>query len=138
MRRKPTETVQVNLRIKESERRKLEAAALRNGVSLNAEMAARLARTFRQTAALEIDQLAENVGRYLGPLVANTHDLMMSGEAARAVDELIALVQPLLAVGSIAGPAGAEIRAAIDKILVNKHAVEIEARLRLIKIGAQS
>jgi hypothetical protein len=138
MRRKPTETVQVNLRIKELERRRLEAAAQKNGVSLNAEMAARLARTFRQGEEWEANQLVENVNRYLGPVVANAHELAMSGEAARAVDELIALVQPLLAVGSIAGPAGAEIRAAIDKILVNKHAVEIEARLRLIKIGAQS
>src|SRR5271167_3600851 len=96
MRRKPTDTVQINLRIKEAERRKLEAAAKSNGVSLNAEMAARIARTFRQTAMLEIDQLNENASRYLGPLLADVHELNKRGDLMQAADKVIALIQPLL------------------------------------------
>jgi Arc-like DNA binding domain len=42
MPRRPTETVQVNLRMKESLRRQLEDAAKANEVSLNAEMIRRL------------------------------------------------------------------------------------------------
>jgi hypothetical protein len=136
--RKPTAVVQVKLRIREAERLKLEAAAKRNGVTMNGEMAARIARTFRDQAALEISQLVEDVRRSLGPLLADTHDLMMSGEAARSADELVALVQPLLTAGAIAGPAVAQIGAAIEKYLVTKRAAEIEARLRLVRIGAQS
>src|SRR5271169_303317 len=120
MRRKPTDVVQINLRIREAERRKLEAAAKSNAVSLNAEMAARIARTFRQTAMLEVDQLAENVGRYLKPLLADAHELAKGGDLVRAADELIALIQPLLATRLIDGPSGAEIRAAIDKYSVVK------------------
>ena len=41
MARGPTDVVQVKLRIKERERRQLEAAAESNGTTLNGEMAAR-------------------------------------------------------------------------------------------------
>jgi hypothetical protein len=140
MRRKPTDIVQINLRIRELERRKLEAAAKKSGVSLNGEMAARIARTFRQTAEWEANQLAENVSRFLGPLLADVHELTKSGELIRAADELIALIQPLLAIGLIDGPAGAEIRAAIERYSVVKRMIEIEAGRRLGKMntaGAQ-
>jgi hypothetical protein len=135
--RNPAETVQVNLRIKEAERLRVEAAARENGVSLNAEMAARLARTFRQGDEWEANQLVENVRRSFGPLVEKAHEMAMSAEAERAVDALVALIQPLLAAGSIAGPAAAEIKAAIDTILANRGAREAEARIRLARIGAQ-
>jgi hypothetical protein len=46
MPRKPTETVQVNLRIRESLRRQLDASAQANNNSLNAEMIERLTKSF--------------------------------------------------------------------------------------------
>ncbi len=63
--RRPRDIVQVNLRIRESERRQLEAAAKRNMTSLNAEMASRIVRSFEQEHVLQIDGLAENVSRAL-------------------------------------------------------------------------
>jgi hypothetical protein len=46
MPRKPTDTIQVNLRIKEALRRRLEAAAKKRDVSLNFEMVDRLKESF--------------------------------------------------------------------------------------------
>ena len=131
MRRKPTETVQVNLRIKKAERRKLEAAAQKNGVSLNAEMAARLARTFRQGEEWEANQLAENVNRFLEPLLANVHELTKLGDLIQAADDLVALIRP-------EDPAA---DAALGKYREVKHMISIEAGRRLGKMntaGAQS
>jgi hypothetical protein len=50
-RRKPMQVVQVNLRLREALRRKLEAAARQRGVSLNFEMTDRLAKSFDQEEA---------------------------------------------------------------------------------------
>jgi|SRR5208283_1562586 len=139
--RKPTATVQVNLRIKERERRRLEAAAERNGVSMNAEIGARIARTFRETATLEIDQLLENARRSLGPLADAAHERAQIADLIHAADKLVGLVQPLLAIGLIDGPAGAEIRATIDNYILVKRAIDIEAGIRLRSArmpGAQS
>ncbi|HZZ23189.1 MAG TPA: hypothetical protein VFE60_11715 [Roseiarcus sp.] len=133
MLRKLTDTVQINLRIKEAERRRLEAAAKDNGVSINAEMAARLARTFRQTAMLEIDQLAENVSRFLKPLLADAHELAKSGDLIRAADDMAAL----LASSSSDQDA---ITAAIDRYGKVKRMIEIEAGIRVRQMhttGAQ-
>jgi len=134
MRRKPTDTVQINLRLKEAERRKLEAAAKRNGVSINSEMTSRIARTFRDTAMIDADQAAENISRQLGPLLADTHELNKQGDLIRAADALISLIQPLLATRLIDGPTGDEIRAAIDRLIVVKRMIEIEAGRRLSRM----
>jgi len=48
LRRPANETVQVNLRIKESFRRRIEQSAEKAGVSLNAEMVRRLEESYRQ------------------------------------------------------------------------------------------
>lgn len=136
--RNPTAFVQVKLRIRGAEHAQLAAAAKRNGVTMSGEMAARLARTLRDQGTYEVSQMAVDVRRALGPLLENAHAVAMSGEAARAADDLVALVQPLLDAGVIDGPTGAEIRAAIDRYIVTKRASEIVARQRLIKIGASS
>jgi|SRR6516225_2868500 hypothetical protein len=47
LQRAPSETVQVNLRIKESFRRRLERSAEKGRVSLNAEMVRRLKESYR-------------------------------------------------------------------------------------------
>jgi hypothetical protein len=92
MDRNPTDTVQINLRIKERERAQLAAAAEANGVSLNAEMAARLARSLRQAKEWEADQLAENVSRYLGPLATDVHGIAMRGDLIRVAGVMAALL----------------------------------------------
>jgi hypothetical protein len=58
--RKPTEVVQVNLRIKESLRRRLERAAMASGSSLNAEMIERLEKSFQnEDLRPKLDNLTE-------------------------------------------------------------------------------
>jgi hypothetical protein len=131
MPRKPTETVQVNLRIKESERRKLEAAAERNHVSLNAEMAARLQRSLEQRELLTMNQVFENVERGLRPLLNNIHELNKSGDLIRAVDALIDRILPLLAARVIDGREAEAINLTIGKVQSVKRMIEIEAGQRL-------
>lgn len=132
--RRPRDMVQVNLRIREFERRQLEAAAKRNMTSLNAEMAARIMRSFEQEHALMIDQLAENVSRALMPLLGDAHELAKFGDLTRAVDGLLGLVQPLLATKVIAGPTADAIRTAIGKISSVRRMIEIEAGQRLAQM----
>jgi hypothetical protein len=52
MKRKPSDQVQLKLRIREELRRKLEKEAKAKGVSLNSEMALRLARSFEREESL--------------------------------------------------------------------------------------
>jgi hypothetical protein len=61
MPRKPTDTIQVNLRIKEALRRRLEVAAKKRDVSLNFEMVDRLKASFDQDAHRTIDEAASRI-----------------------------------------------------------------------------
>jgi hypothetical protein len=61
MARKPAETVQVNLRIKEGMRRQLEREAHAHRVSLNKEMLLRLEDSFEKTAKRDLDDIASNM-----------------------------------------------------------------------------
>jgi hypothetical protein len=61
MARKPAETVQVNLRIKEGMRRQLEREAHAHRVSLNKEMLLRLEESFEKTAKRELDGIASDM-----------------------------------------------------------------------------
>jgi len=61
MPRKPAETVQVNLRMKESFRRRLEAEARTHRVSLNKEMMLRLEDSFEKTARRSLDSIAADM-----------------------------------------------------------------------------
>ena len=129
--RKPTDTVQVNLRIKESERRRLEQAAKKSGVSLNGEMAARPERTLEQEWFLTIDQLGENVKRALYPLLEGAHELNKQGDLIRATEALIKHIQPLLAARIIAGPTGEVLRQMIEKVQLAISTIENDAAMRL-------
>ena len=61
MPRKPTETVQVNLRMKESLRRKLEREASKHFVSLNKEMTMRIEDSFEKAARGTFESLAADM-----------------------------------------------------------------------------
>jgi hypothetical protein len=61
MARKPTDVVQVNLRLRERLRRKLEQAARKRQVSLNYEMMWRLEQSFEQISARSIDDIARDL-----------------------------------------------------------------------------
>ena len=124
MPRKPTETVQINLRIKEAERRQLEASAKERQISMNAEITMRLAQTFQQQQLLDVDLAHENMKRELGPMLVDINELNRSSELTRAVDILIRHIQPLLAARIIDGPTGQAIREDIEAIRLAESAIE--------------
>ena len=132
MPRRPSETVvQVNLRIKESERRRLERAAQDHHTSLNAEMAARLQQTFEQEQLGTIAQVHENLERGLLPLLGNIHELAKFGDLIRATEALILLIQPLVIAGTIGGPDAEAIKHAVAGIQTITKMIEREAGQRL-------
>jgi HicB family len=61
MARRPNETVQINLRLKESLRRKLEREALKHGISLNIEMRVRLEDSFKAQAMHNLEDVANDL-----------------------------------------------------------------------------
>jgi hypothetical protein len=63
MRRKPTTTVQVNLRIKEEFRRKLEAEAKREEISLNQLVRQRLDDSLEQKAKQSLAEISSDIER---------------------------------------------------------------------------
>jgi len=125
-RRQPTDTVQVNLRIKESERRQLAAAAEANDVSLNAEMAHRLAQSFEQRTLLSIRQTQEDLETFLLPMLSNFHELQQQETLAQAVGKLVDRLQPLLAAKVIDGPEGERIKRDIGEIRAAIRVIELE------------
>jgi hypothetical protein len=134
MPRKPADIAHINLRIRENLRRKLEREAEKHRASLNAEIAARLQQTFEQQQLLTSDQLVENVGRALLPLLEGAHELNKQGDLVRAAEALIKRLQPLLAVRVIAGPEGEAVRQAIEKTQVAIKVIEDEVGKRLRKM----
>jgi hypothetical protein len=91
--RTPSATVAFKLRMKETERSQLEAAAQRNRVSMNNEIRARLAQSFRSTGAYEATQAAIDVRRILGPMLGALHELAEAGALIQATDSVVACAQ---------------------------------------------
>jgi hypothetical protein len=120
MRRNPNDVVQVKLRIRESERLLLVAAAERNMTTLNGEIGSRI----RQREMLDAWRLAQDVGRCLAPLIDNAHELAKSGDLIRAADDMAAL----LASNSSDQDA---ITAAIARYGKVKRMIEIDAGIRI-------
>ena len=61
MARRPNETVQTNLRIKEGLRRTLEREAQNHGVSFNKEILLRIEASFDSSARRDLDTIAEDM-----------------------------------------------------------------------------
>jgi hypothetical protein len=69
--RKPAETVQVNLRMKEVMRRRLDQAAKKHGVSLNAEMMRRLEESFTQEEQRSLKEVTKRLELVAESLVSS-------------------------------------------------------------------
>jgi hypothetical protein len=82
--RKPRETVQINLRIKEELRRKLEAEATRMGQSMNGVIIDRIELSFRNQQLRDIDQIA----RDLKVAAEQQHTKNLLGDLVRDVEAL--------------------------------------------------
>lgn len=86
--RKVTDTAQMNLRLKESLRKKVEIEAKKNGVSLNQELVRRLERTF-------VDQGVEALIRSTALAVANEVNKNVLGHLDGVIDEFNRIYQLL-------------------------------------------
>jgi hypothetical protein len=86
--RRPTEIVQVGLRIRESLRRKLEAEARRHRVSLNNEIALRLQDSFEDLGARRsLDSITMQMGLYWTQLASDVVASRLELEVTSAVLE---------------------------------------------------
>jgi len=134
-----TATVQLSkVRIKEDLRRRLERAAKQNHVPLNGEIVARLEQTFEQTILLDLNQVAENVHRYMHPLIEGGGDLKRENALIEAAKGLIGRIEPLLAARVIGGPEAEAMRRAIEQVYLAIKAIEIEAVQRARRVGVTS
>jgi ribonucleotide reductase beta subunit family protein with ferritin-like domain len=84
---KPTETVVVNVRMREKTRRQLKAEADKEGHSLNKEIARRLERSFTEQVVTAIIQDTANktAGKFAAEIIEHIHNLMRdtAGEVDR-------------------------------------------------------
>jgi hypothetical protein len=96
MPRKPSETVQVNLRIKEGLRRRLERESKKRGVSLNYEMTSRIEQSFEQANLRTIDIVAADVAANWLRFAEAFHELNKQGDLMRAAGALVVEVEQLL------------------------------------------
>ena len=88
--RRPTETVQVNLRIKERLRRRLESAAKKRQVSLNYEMTSRLEQSLDAENLVTIDSVASDMETNWHRWGEALHALNKQGDLLRAAEALLA------------------------------------------------
>jgi HicB family len=100
MPRKPTEMVQVNLRISENLRRRLERKAQKRGVSLNYEMTSRIEQGFDREAHRKIDKVASDLEDVWDRLVRDIDEQSRTQELISAAEHLIEKVRKGEAVDS--------------------------------------
>jgi len=93
MPRKESAILDYKLRIRESLRRRIEAAAKRHGVSLNFEMASRLERSFDQESQRSMDETAEHLRTVHERFAKAHHEANKLGDLMRATEALIETVQ---------------------------------------------
>ena len=89
MPRKPTEMVQVNLRIRENLRRRLEREAKKRGVSLNYEMTSRIEQGFDREAHRKIDKVASDLEDVWDRFLRGEEDRARQMELVDAAEHLI-------------------------------------------------
>jgi hypothetical protein len=89
MSRKPTDTVQVGLRIRESLRRQLEKESEKHRCSINQEMAMRLEDSFRADALRSIDASASYLANHVARLDAREHEANKLGDLLNATEALL-------------------------------------------------
>jgi uncharacterized protein (UPF0147 family) len=94
MPRKPSATLQYKLRIRESLRRRIEAAAKPRGVSANYEMVSRLEASFAADVARSIDIIADDIEKnWSRGFGAALHELNKQGDLLRVVEPLLKLIE---------------------------------------------
>jgi len=134
------DTVQVNLKVKEHERRRLVEAAKAAGVSLNGLLAGLAMRGLDQGQLLDTQQIVGDVARVLSPLLDNAHELRVQGDYRDAVRTLALLLKPQLT-ALPDSDAREALRSVLDRIEAAERLLDIEAANRFKRMrttGAQS
>jgi hypothetical protein len=112
MSRKPTDTVQVGLRIRESLRRQLEKESEKHRVSINQEMAMRLEDSFRADAFRSIDTIAADLANIHGRMSSAHHETNKLGDLLNATEVLLKQIDA----GKPIEVATAKVKAVIEMI----------------------
>jgi hypothetical protein len=87
--RKPNDLIQINLRVREHLRRRLEREAKRRQVSINFEMTSRLELTFEKESARAIDEVAADIAINWAHFGSAFHELNKQGDLLRATEALL-------------------------------------------------
>ena len=95
MSRKPGETVQINLRLKEALRRRLEREAKKRGVSLNFEMTSRIEQSFEMESLRTQEVVTADMHVAWSRFGQLLHGLASQGDLRRAAEMLIAEVEAM-------------------------------------------
>jgi hypothetical protein len=94
MPRKPSDIVQPNLRIREDLRRRLEQAAKKRGVSINAEMTERLRASFDQGDRIELSRITAGLNDVYGRFARDMAERSRTRELISAAEHHIAQLPP--------------------------------------------
>jgi hypothetical protein len=134
--RDPNATVQLNLRIKEHERVRLEAAARSKGVSLNGLISALVMDGLKQERLLTQQHVLDSIEIQLKPLLTLTLELGVSVDYRRTVSNLLALLQPVVMLGdhSIDGKTREAFLALIEAITKAEIALDAKAGQRFKRL----
>jgi hypothetical protein len=95
MARKPTDTVQIKVRIREATRQRIEREAKRRRVPVNGEMAHRLEQSFDQDALRDLDAAAGSITVSCARLEELLTRHLLREDYVRAVDALLDSVDKL-------------------------------------------
>ena len=123
----PSSKVQINLRVSPEERDALTAEAKARRTTFNGYVTWLIFSAKEQARLLDARQVLSDAVGTLEPLLANAHDLEMSGSYRRAVGKLLLLLRPLM--DQLPGRE----REAIDDVIR-----EIEGCERVLEIVAAS
>jgi hypothetical protein len=104
MPRKPSDIVQPNLRIREDLRRRLEQAAKKRGVSINAEMTERLRASFDQGDRVELSRITDGLNDVYKRLARDLAEQSRTQELISAVEHHIAQLPPEMREGEALKP----------------------------------
>jgi hypothetical protein len=109
--RKPSDVVQLKIRLREHQRRRLEREAKRRGVSLSYEMTSRIERSFEQENVRGIDVIRADMETAWARYGDAMHRLNMQGDLVQAVETLLARLDETQ-------PGAAEVRQVLDAIKI--------------------
>src|SRR5262249_55455880 len=130
MPRKPGETVQINLRLKEALRRRLEREAKKRGVSLNFEMTSRIEQSFEMESLRAQEAVTADMHVAWSRFGQLFHGLASQGDLRRAAEMLVAEVEAMPECLEREG-----VQKAVAAVKQVTNVLDIEAALAIRRMG---